>query len=98
MGDAMTTHAPNLRSEFDSMIAGNYFYGKCWSKLNEGERGIILDFLGRNWGKPHAEREMMISRLFLDKRDDKPKRWTTILDLLCCFNSYWNRTQESSAS
>lgn len=62
--------------------------GKVFKKLSTEEINICLSFIEKNAGCSVDDFDQRVQRMFLDV-PNKPKNWTSIMELLTCFGSEW---------
>jgi hypothetical protein len=66
-------------------IINNPWLSRVYNRLTPAEVLICNEFILANTNKGHAEFELGVNRIFIDKQ--KPKHWKEILEILSCVNS-----------
>jgi hypothetical protein len=74
----------NRKTVFES-YATHHWLKKSYKRLSTDEISAAHAFIADNAALSRAEFELAINRMFMFR--DKPKNWTTIVELLTCANS-----------
>lgn len=77
---------PCAREQKFSSFKDHAWLRKVYAKLQKNEVELSLKIIRENRHLNKGDFELMINRYFLHKQD-KPKNWTVISELLCCANT-----------